>query len=107
MSGNKSYDKGYRFECKIRERLRPDGEVTRAHASGSYTGEADLSLARVVDGRTWTFDCKAGDGWKGKRHRDRLEKADACLDGPDREEPLVIMTLAKFLEWGRSGGTAQ
>jgi hypothetical protein len=96
MSGNKSYDKGYRFECKIRKELEPFGKVRRSHASGAYSGEPDLEW--LWDLRYWTIDCKAGDGWEGKRHRARLEKADICLDGPDRKIPLVILTLPKLLE---------
>jgi hypothetical protein len=100
MSGNKSYDKGYRFECKIREDLLKYFDpkfVSRAHRSGAYTGEQDLTFKH--DNRMWTIDCKSGDGWEGKRHRARLETADMCIDGPDRKVPLLIMPWPKGLEF--------
>jgi hypothetical protein len=94
--GNKSYNKGYRNESKIRKILEELGLVTRAHQSGAYTGEADLTWF-PGNVQAYTVDCKSGDGWSGKRHRVRLEAADICVDSPDREIPIIIMPLPKFI----------
>jgi hypothetical protein len=101
---NRSYEKGYRHECKVRKDFKDAGfgEVSRAHQSGAYTGEQDLKV--LIDGRYWTIDCKCGGDWKMKRHRDRLENADICVDGADREIPLATLPLPKLLELLRSGG---
>jgi Holliday junction resolvase len=94
---NRSYEKGYRHECKVRRDFEDDGyAVTRAHQSGAYTGEQDLKV--LINGRYWTIDCKCGADWKMKRHRARLEKADICADTSDREIPLATLPLAKLLE---------
>jgi hypothetical protein len=94
---NRSYEKGYRNECKIRKDFEDAGYgVERAHQSGAYTGEPDLKV--LIDGRYWTIDCKCGGDWKMKRHRARLENADINVDGADREIPVASLLLPKLLE---------
>jgi hypothetical protein len=95
---NRSYEKGYRHECKVRKDFQDAGfgEVTRAHQSGAYTGEQDLKV--LIDGRFWTIDCKCGADWKMRRHRARLEGADVCVDGADRQIPVATLLLPKLLE---------
>lgn len=88
--------KGWAHENRIKHQLLELGECTRAPQSGAYTGECDLKWTYSL--RRWEIDCKYGKAWGMKRHRDRLEKADICIDNSAREIPLVILTLPKFLE---------
>jgi hypothetical protein len=96
---NRSYEKGYRHECKTRKAFEDAdlGIPSRAHQSGAYTGEPDLKWLDNK-GRYWTIDCKCGADWKMKRHRARLEGADICVDTTDREIPLATLPLVKLLE---------
>jgi hypothetical protein len=94
---NKSYLKGYRHEDKARKEYKKRGHVQRAHQSGAYTGECDLSWVPDGDVRVWKIDCKSRkDG--NKKIRARLEKADILDDVDDRQEPIVIMLRCKLFE---------
>jgi hypothetical protein len=102
---NRSYEKGYRNECKIRRNFEDAGyAVERAHQSGAYTGDPDLKV--LIDGRYVTIDCKCGADWKMKRHRARLENADICVDGADRDIPIASLPLPKLLELLKNAGAA-
>jgi alpha-mannosidase len=102
---NRSYEKGYRNECKIRRNFEDAGyAVERAHQSGAYTGEPDLKV--LIDGRYVTIDCKCGGDWKMKRHRARLENADICVDSADRDIPIASLPLPKLLELLKNAGAA-
>jgi hypothetical protein len=94
---NKAYQKGYRHEDKTRNAYNKRGTVKRAHQSGAYTGECDLSWVPDGDVRVWKIDCKSRkDG--NKKIRARLENADILDDVDDRKEPIVIMHRSKFFE---------
>jgi hypothetical protein len=94
---NRSYEKGYRHEDKTRNAYNKRGTVKRAHRSGAFTGECDLSWTPDGDVRVWKIDCKSRKG-ANKKIRKRLEKADILDDVDDRKEPIVIMVRSKFFE---------
>ena len=96
MTYTSAQRKGWEHENKIKKQLLELGRCDRSPMSGSYTGECDLKW--LIANRFWEIDCKYGKAWTMKRHRDRLEKSDICIDNSAREVPLVIMPLPKLLE---------
>lgn len=89
--GKAAKRKGYRTEKKIADIL--GGE--RVPLSGALRGK----YSNDVQAHGWQFEVKARkDGWKEIRRwvHDKVENPDAVVLVPDREEPLVVMTLTMF-----------
>jgi hypothetical protein len=93
---NKSYQKGYRFECVVRPLIEElgVGMLTRAAMSGAYTGEPDFRLV-LPDFSTFTFSCKKRKDNPSKFISDECEKADFVVWGWDRSIPFIAGPFAK------------
>jgi hypothetical protein len=95
---NKSYQKGYRFETRVKAWLLHLGGCERSYGSRG----SDLWLTRNL--RRWAFSCKyrtkksTTPKFSLTRLMEELEKHDFVVWGEDREVPIIAGPLPKFIE---------
>jgi hypothetical protein len=90
---NKSYQKGYRFEVKVRAWLGNLGKCIRSMMS---RGD-DLTLTYRL--REWSVSCKCRKDSICVLIDRELEDHDAFVFGHDRGIPIIAMHLPKFVEF--------
>src|SRR3990167_8167193 len=106
MSGNKSKDKGSRFERDVGNTLRGHGiDAKRVPLSESCEGFRGDVLCDVLD--VWrTFQCKRSANGHKIIYGDLADNYALAIRA-DRQEPLIVLRLEDFCELLRCAMTSQ